>query len=176
MDAISQSTFSKPFSWMKMHEFCLRFHWNLFHQMMAWHRSGDKPLSEPMMVSLLMHICVTRPQWVNSLRPSDANMRHQPMPSLVQIMGCRRPGILLIEPLGRNFSEILIEIYTFSFKKIHLKMSSGKCRPFCLGLNVLTHCGPVAQYGITGVIIGLCPANERQRYFATTSLIGWAQA
>ena len=33
-------------------------------QIMAWHRPGDKSLSEPMMVSLLMHICVTRPQWV----------------------------------------------------------------------------------------------------------------
>ena len=32
-----------------------------------------------------------------------------------------------------------IEIHTFSLKKIHLKMSSGKWRPFCLGLNVLTH-------------------------------------
>ena len=31
-------------------------------QIMAWPRSGDKPLSEPMMVSLLTHICVTRPQ------------------------------------------------------------------------------------------------------------------
>ena len=46
-------------------------------------------------------------------------------------------GILLIGPLGTNFSEILIAIETFSFKKKHLKMSSGKCRPFCLGLNVL---------------------------------------
>ena len=35
-------------------------------QKMAWRRPGDKPLSEPMMVSLLMHICVTRPQWVKS--------------------------------------------------------------------------------------------------------------
>ena len=34
-------------------------------QIMAWRRSGDKPLSEPMMVSLLRHICVTWPQWVN---------------------------------------------------------------------------------------------------------------
>ena len=34
-------------------------------QIMAWRRLGDKPLSEPMMVSLLTHICVTRPQWVN---------------------------------------------------------------------------------------------------------------
>ena len=32
---------------------------------MAWRRSGDKPLSKPIMVSLLTHICVTRPQWVN---------------------------------------------------------------------------------------------------------------
>ena len=32
---------------------------------MAWHIPGAKPLSEPMMVSLLTHICVTRPQWVN---------------------------------------------------------------------------------------------------------------
>ena len=46
-------------------------------------------------------------------------------------------GILLIRPLGANFIEILIETHTFSFKKIHLKMSSGKRRPFCLGLNEL---------------------------------------
>ena len=35
-------------------------------QIMAWRRSGDKPLSESIMVSLPTHICVTRPQWVNS--------------------------------------------------------------------------------------------------------------
>ena len=46
-------------------------------------------------------------------------------------------GILLIGPLGTNFSEIVIGIQTFSFKKINLKMSSAKWRPFCLGLNVL---------------------------------------
>ena len=33
-------------------------------QKMAWRRPGDKPLSEPMMVSLPTHICVTRLQWV----------------------------------------------------------------------------------------------------------------
>ena len=33
---------------------------------MGWRRSGNKPLSEPMMVSLLTHICVTRPQWVKN--------------------------------------------------------------------------------------------------------------
>ena len=35
-------------------------------QIMAWHRPGDKPLSERIMVSLLTHICVTRPQWVKT--------------------------------------------------------------------------------------------------------------
>ena len=46
-------------------------------------------------------------------------------------------GILLIGPLGTNFIEILIGIQTFSFKKMHLKISSVKWRPFCLGLNML---------------------------------------
>ena len=36
-----------------------------------------------------------------------------------------------------NFSEILIEIHQFLLKKMHLKMLSGKQRPFCLCLNVL---------------------------------------
>ena len=41
-------------------------------QMMAWRRPGDKPLSEPMMVRLMTHICVTRPQWVNkSIQGND---------------------------------------------------------------------------------------------------------
>ena len=47
-------------------------------------------------------------------------------------------GILLIGPLGTNINEIVIEIHTFPFKKMHLKMSSAKWRPFCLGLNVLS--------------------------------------
>ena len=47
-------------------------------------------------------------------------------------------GILLIGPLGTNFSEISSEIHTFSFKKKRLNKSSAKWRPFYLGLNVLT--------------------------------------
>ena len=35
-------------------------------QIMAWRQPGAKPLSEPMMISLLTHICVTRLQWVNT--------------------------------------------------------------------------------------------------------------
>ena len=36
-------------------------------QIMAWRRVGAKPSSEPMMISLLTHISVTRPQWVKAL-------------------------------------------------------------------------------------------------------------
>ena len=39
-------------------------------------------------------------------------------------------GILVIGPLGTNFSQILFGIQTLSFKKTHLKMSSAKWRPF----------------------------------------------
>ena len=61
-------------------------------------------------------------------------------------------GILLIGPLRTNFSEILIEIQTFSLKIMHLKMSSSKWRPFCpwedeLTLQVLCHSGiPEPQF------------------------------
>ena len=52
-------------------------------------------------------------------------------------------GILLIGPLGTNFSEFLIVIHTCSFNKMHLKMSSAKWRPFCPGLNVLKKITPI---------------------------------
>ena len=82
LGTISQTTFSNAFSWMKMFELRLRFHWSLILmiqltaliQIMAWRRSGDKPLSEPMMVRLLTHICIARPQWVKYFYNSNTFM------------------------------------------------------------------------------------------------------
>ena len=76
-------------------------------------------------------------------------------------------GILLIRTLGTNFSEILIQIHTFSNKKMHLKMSSGKWRPFCLGLNVLSTCNVHLYSGhprlqIPGILWRRCPKMPRQ--------------
>ena len=45
-------------------------------QIMAWRRPGDKPLSEPMMVSLQTHICVTRPQWVKPQQSLTKSEQH----------------------------------------------------------------------------------------------------
>ena len=75
------------------------------------------------------HICVSKLPIIgsdNGLSPG----RHQ-------AIIWTNAGILLIGPLGTNFSEISIVIHTFSFKKIHMRMSSGKWRPSCLGLNDL---------------------------------------
>ena len=46
-------------------------------QVMAWRRPGDKPLSEPMLVRLPTHICVTRPQWVNVLNRKVTALRQE---------------------------------------------------------------------------------------------------
>ena len=42
-------------------------------------------------------------------------------------------------PIGRYFSEVLMEMKSFSFKKMREKISSAKYEPFCLGINMLTH-------------------------------------
>ena len=42
-----------------------------------------------------------------------------------------------VQQTGRENVHTFIQIHKFLFKKMHLKMSSGKWRPFCLGLNVL---------------------------------------
>ena len=58
-------------------------------------------------------------------------------PNRRQVIIWTNAGILSVGSLGINFGEVLLEIQTFSFMKMHLKMSSAKWRPFCLCLNVL---------------------------------------
>ena len=59
-------------------------------QIMAWRRSGGKPLSEPMMVSLLTHICVTRPQWINQTTHLWKRY-NQPQPRTFGMFGWSHP-------------------------------------------------------------------------------------
>ena len=79
----------------------------------------------------MTHICVGKLTIIGS----DNGL----LPERRQAIIWTNAGILLIGPLGTNFSEFLIKIQTFSFKKMRLKVSSAKRWPFCLGLNVLTH-------------------------------------
>ena len=77
----------------------------------------------------MTHICVSDLTSVGS----DNGLS----PGLRQAIIRTNAGIVLIRPLGTNFSEFLVEILKFSFKKMRLKVSSAKRRPFCLGPNVL---------------------------------------
>ena len=76
------------------------------------------------------HICVSKLTIIGSDNGESPGRR--------QAIILTNAGISSIRPLGTNFSEILITIQTFSFKKMHSKMLSAKWHPFCLGLNVLT--------------------------------------
>ena len=76
------------------------------------------------------HICVGKLNIIGSDNGSSPRRR--------QAIILTNAGLLLIGSLGTNFSEILLEILTYSFKKMCLKVSSAKRRPFCLGLNVLS--------------------------------------
>ena len=78
----------------------------------------------------MTHICVVKQTTIGSDNGLSPGRR--------QVIILTNAGILLIGSLGTNLSQILIGIQAFSFKKMHLKMSSAKWRPFCLGLNVLT--------------------------------------
>ena len=75
------------------------------------------------------HICVSKLTIIGSENGLSPDRR--------QAIIWTNDGILLIGLLGTNFSEIQIGIQTFSYKKMHLKVSSAKWRLFRLGLNVL---------------------------------------
>ena len=82
----------------------------------------------------------------NSLRPSDAYMRHETKPSLLRIVACRlagtshhlkQCGILRIGPWGTNFNNILVEIHHFTSRKCVWiwrlqKIASNLSRPHCV--------------------------------------------
>ena len=77
----------------------------------------------------MTHICVVKMTIIGSDNGLSPGRR--------QAIIWTNVGILFIRPLGTNFSEMLIAIETFSFKKMHLKIWCAKWRSFCLGLNVL---------------------------------------
>ena len=70
----------------------------LVHWVMAWRRPGDKPLSEPMVIILLTHICVTRLQWIKYLcatlqwrhNEQDGVSKHRPHDCLLNRLSRRR--------------------------------------------------------------------------------------
>ena len=73
-------------------------------------------------------------------------------------------GTLLIWPLEKNISDILIKIHIFAFKKVYLKISSVKWRPFCFGLS-LFNTYLLIKYGLytvsLSVVYDICRTFEQ---------------
>ena len=114
------------------------------------------------------HICIGKLTIIGSVNGLSPGRR--------QAIIWTNAEILLIWPLGTNFSEILIEIRIFSFKKMCLNVSSAKWRPFCLDLNVLINdnyvCGlmewcrrciiPYVVFSLTHVLPGVYKLGHRR--------------
>ena len=89
MAAILQTTFSNAFCWTNeivriFLTISLSFLPEVLYnnipaliKIMARHRPGEKPLSEPMLVSLLTHIWDTRPQWINCRHHNQSQIYHK---------------------------------------------------------------------------------------------------
>ena len=101
----------------------------------------------------LMHTCICKLTLIGSDNGLVLNRQ--------QAIIWTNARMLLIGSVGTNLiTEILIKIYKFSLKKMHLKMLSGKWQPSCLGLNILNTAmmdhGVICHMGITlQEIIGL---------------------
>ena len=104
-------------------------HWRYLNIALSHHSDGSSGERSFTHQGRVTHICVSNLTIIGSDNGLSPGWRH----AIIRT----NAGILLIGPLETNFNEILIKIYIFWFKKMHLKMSSWKWRPFCLGLNVL---------------------------------------
>ena len=78
----------------------------------------------------MTHICVSKLTIISSDNGLSPGRR--------QAIIWTNAGILSIGPLKQTSVKFYSKIKQFHWKKIHLKMSCAKSRPFCLGLNVLT--------------------------------------
>ena len=89
------------------------------------------------------HICVSKLAIIGT----DNGL----LPGRRQAIIWTKAGILLIEPLGTNLSEMSIGIQIFSFKKMRLKMSSAKWRPICLECVKHNKAEPCAHFLLSTV-------------------------
>ena len=132
---IWQMTYLKALSWKKTIVLWFKFHESLFlwvHLTISKHRFGSWYVTEQVSThwGRVTHICVNKLTIIGSDNGLSPGRR--------QAIIWTNDGILLIRTFRTHISEIVSEIHTFSFKKMHFKMSSGKWRPSCLGLNVLS--------------------------------------
>ena len=111
-------------------------------QIMAWRRPGDKPLSEPMMVTSLTHICVTQPQWAKVLDPLRTDLV-----SSFPIM-CQHNLVYFVHAISVSkttispFNKCINQIFNLTQHIIHLcnsVMWVSLVKHICTLMNIILH-------------------------------------
>ena len=124
---------------------------------MAWRRSGDKPLSEPMIISLPTHVCVTRPQWVKVASSAGNDSAHMQRHVICHCTTMSASEICNDENQGMKM----------------LSASPTLCKGNPRATGGLYHKGPVMQNFDVFFIVGWNQLSNKQPYnitLATASL------
>ena len=115
---------------------------------MAWCQPGNQPLSEPIIISLLTHRYVSRPQWVNSLGPSEAIWCWRSWSTLVQVMACclsapshylNQCWLIISKVLWHSSEDIIIQDLKIPISKTRLKHTFSKSHYDLPGANELMY-------------------------------------
>ena len=115
-------------------------------QIMTWCRPGSKPLSEPTMLSLLVHICITQPSWVKHNQNFYWPM-HQENKAIIGSDNALAPVRLKVSQccliVSRTLQEQILMIFLSKYLNFHARKCISKCHllewwPFWLGFHLLS--------------------------------------
>ena len=160
MAANPQTTFSNAFSLMKMYWFRLRLGAN---------QTTGHSLSEPITVSLLTHVCVTRLQWVKMFVP-DTNLIITYPAGVLALNSARLSATASLSQLSHVINRLCFYLFVFliylSFTLLIFSMSVddivakiGGHRPFSLFIFFAIGASSfyaLAVHGLIIVFIGEC--------------------
>ena len=133
-------------------------------QIMAWRRPGDKPLSEQMMLKLLTHICVIRPQWVNLC------CRHPVFPMCLQMhwVHARIMEILQTKYFDLNWFELhLVEVHLLAKNKQKQCFKYRLVSRYC---DVMMSSMASQITGVSIVCSGVCSGADQRKHQISASL------
>ena len=163
--------FSNAFTWMKIYDFFITILMKYIRngpinnipalvQMMAWRRPGDKPLSEPVMVSWLTHICVTQSQRVKGIVTNELCFM------VVRYLSVLYIYLVLyhqtITTMINSSKETLCPHMSVMYLRTHRRTTSISVQlsilpisPFLLRLHTFTICLRMSMYDETNGTISL---------------------
>ena len=98
---------------------------------MAWSRPGDKPLSEPVIVRSLTHICVAQPQWVNKFKIYIISDWIQ---NTFDLKSCYHPKGYVFGWFPSIYTPSANNWYIFHYNSVLRQLTSRKMEPLSPGV------------------------------------------